>query len=174
MPSKHQVKGSVFLGFLVPFSAFESTLERLKKEHHKAKHVVYAYRCLEQGNLKEALHEDREPKNSARCLLEILRRETLVETGMIVVRYFGGVLLGVGGLMRAYAKSLQLCLEKAPIQPFVEAVCVRRWVSYSALEVLSARAKKYGVHLQKQVLEEKGVWVQLQASLELLEKVLGN
>ncbi|WP_210630188.1 YigZ family protein, partial [Helicobacter bizzozeronii] len=92
--SKHQIKGSVFLGFLVPYALFKSTLEKLKKEHHKARHIVYAYRHLEQGHLQEALHEDREPKNSARGLLDILRREDLMESAIIVVRYFGGVLLG--------------------------------------------------------------------------------
>ncbi|WP_235852366.1 YigZ family protein [Helicobacter mehlei] len=115
--SKHQIKGSVFLGFLVPYALFESTLEKLKKEHHKARHIVYAYRHLEQGSLQEALHEDREPKNSARGLLDILRRGDLIESAIIVVRYFGGVLLGVGGLMKAYSQSLQLCLQNASPSP---------------------------------------------------------
>ncbi|WP_104639347.1 YigZ family protein [Helicobacter bizzozeronii] len=172
--SKHQIKGSVFLGFLVPYALFKSTLENLKKEHHKARHIVYAYRHLEQGRLQEALHEDREPKNSARGLLDILRRGDLIESAVIVVRYFGGVLLGVGGLMKAYSQSLQLCLQNAPLKPFSPVQSVRQWVSYPVLEILSARARKHGVLLEKQSLDKKGAWVYLQASPELLEKVLGD
>ncbi|BDQ29576.1 hypothetical protein ASB7_14130 [Helicobacter ailurogastricus] len=88
--SKHQIKGSVFLGFLVPVCDFATTLKQLQKEHFKARHIVYAYRRLEDNTIKEALHEDREPRNSTKPLLDMLRREDLIDVAVFVVRYFGG------------------------------------------------------------------------------------
>ncbi|WP_281746860.1 YigZ family protein [Helicobacter suis] len=172
--SKHQIKGSSFLGFLLPFADFKNTLEQLKKEHCKARHIVYAYRYLNGDRLEEVLHEDREPKNSAKPLLEILRRQDLINTAVIVVRYFGGVLLGVGGLIKAYGLAVQLCLQKSELVPFIRPICISQWVSYPALPILSAKARKYGVEITKQELEKTGTWVVLTGTSESIKKMLGN
>ncbi|WP_163531657.1 YigZ family protein [Helicobacter suis] len=172
--SKHQIKGSSFLGFLLPFSSFENTLEQLKKEHCKARHIVYAYRYLSGDRLEEVLHEDREPKNSTKPLLEILRRQDLINTAIIVVRYFGGVLLGVGGLMKAYGLALQLCLQESKIVPFIQPICICQWVSYPALQILNTKARKYGVRITKQELEKTGAWVAFTGTAESIKKILGS
>ncbi|WP_104750438.1 YigZ family protein [Helicobacter cynogastricus] len=166
LTSKHKIKGSIFLGFLMPSGEFEACLERLRKEHHKARHIVYAYRCMRCARLEEALHEDREPKHSAQGLLEILRHEQLCQSAVIVVRYFGGVLLGVGGLMKAYSTSVQLCIQNMRAQDAFEEfqeplVC---FIPYAKLDALSARAKKCAVRLEKQCLEPEGVWVRLKGA----------
>ncbi|WP_121756773.1 YigZ family protein [Helicobacter felis] len=164
--SKHRVKGSLFLGFLMPSACFEETLVQLRQEHHKARHIVYAYRYMQKGQLKEALHEAKEPKHSAQGLLEILRHETLCQSAVIVVRYFGGVLLGVGGLMKAYTTSVQLCIQEMhanqALEVFEEPLV--RFIPYAKLDGLSARAKKCAVVLEKQALEPDGVWVSLKGA----------
>ncbi|CRF41562.1 YigZ family protein [Helicobacter ailurogastricus] len=172
--SKHQIKGSVFLGFLVPVCDFATTLKQLQKEHFKARHIVYAYRRLEDNTIKEALHEDREPRNSTKPLLDMLRREDLIDVAVFVVRYFGGVLLGVGGLMKAYGLALQLCLEQAKLEPFVVPMQVCEWVGLGALEALKARGLKYGVQVVVKECQSTGAWVDLIGAPHLLEKALGH
>ncbi|WP_104751095.1 YigZ family protein [Helicobacter salomonis] len=166
LTSKHRVKGSLFLGFLMPSACFENTLAQLRQEHHKARHIVYAYRHMQNGRLEEALHEAKEPKHSAQGLLEILRHEELCQSAVIVVRYFGGVLLGVGGLMKAYATSVQLCIQEMratqALEIFEEPLL--RFVPYAQLDSLRARAKKCAVLLEKQALEPDGVWVSLKGA----------
>ncbi|WP_120944926.1 YigZ family protein [Helicobacter labacensis] len=175
--SKHKVKGSLFLGFLMPSARFENTLAQIQQEHHKARHILYAYRRVQKGQVQEALHEGKEPKNSARALLDILRHEDLCQSAVIVVRYFGGVLLGVGGLMKAYATSVQLCIQEMhatnALEVFEEPLL--RFVPYAKLDTLSARAKKCGVVLEKQGLELEGVWVRLKGAqaLNILGEVCG-
>ncbi|MFC3848134.1 YigZ family protein [Helicobacter baculiformis] len=166
LESQHRVKGSLFLGFLMPSARFETTLACLQEEHHKARHIVYAYRQMQEGRLKEALHEAKEPKNSARVLLEILRREELCQSAVIVVRYFGGILLGVGGLMKAYGTSVQLCIQEMHSQKALEFFeePLLRFIPYAKLDNLSARAKKCGVVLEKQSLESEGAWVLLKGA----------
>ncbi|WP_121021338.1 YigZ family protein [Helicobacter vulpis] len=175
LQSQHRVKGSLFLGFLMPSADFETTLATIQQEHHKARHILYAYRRMQAGCLEEALHEAKEPKNSARALLEILRQQELCQSAVVVVRYFGGVLLGMGGLMRAYATSVQLCIQEMhatnALEVFEEPLL--RFIPYIQLDSLRARAKKYAVILEKQAVEPHGVWVCLkgaQAHLILGEK----
>ncbi|BCZ17783.1 YigZ family protein [Helicobacter sp. NHP19-003] len=172
--SRHQVKGSVFLGFLVPMLEFSATLKRLQKEHSKARHIVYAYRHLKDNTIEEALHEDREPRNSTKPLIDILRREDLINVAIFVVRYFGGVLLGVGGLMKAYGLALQLCLEQAQLEPFVVPMQICEWVGLGALEALKARGLKYGVQVVVKETQSTGAWVDLIGAPHLLEKALGH
>lgn len=99
--SKHQTKASRFLGYLMPFSDFEKTLTALKKEHFKAAHFVTAFRYCLEGKITEGFSDDGEPKGSSGMpMLSVLKRKDLINIGLVSVRYFGGTLLGVGGLMK--------------------------------------------------------------------------
>lgn len=109
------VKKSKFLSFvfLVKSEAeVADILAYLKKQHPKAKHIVYSYRLLEKGQLKERLHNDREPSSSAGLpLYNLLKSQDIINCLLVVVRYFGGIKLGVGGLVRAYTASAKLVLQ---------------------------------------------------------------
>ena len=98
-----EAKGSRFLGFLVLVREFESVLKTLKATHLKAVHFVYAYReLLPNGQILERSSDDGEPKGSSGIsVLNVLRGWEMIDCGVIVVRYFGGTLLGIGGLVRA-------------------------------------------------------------------------
>lgn len=111
----YEVNKSKFICVLCPFIKFEETMEQLKIEHPKARHFVYSYRHINEFNqIVENQSDDGEPKGSSGPpALSVLRGEDLVETAAIIVRYFGGVKLGVGGLVRAYGKSVHLALEQA-------------------------------------------------------------
>ena len=110
-----EVKKSKFIATLAPFKDFESLNKALRDEHPKAAHVVWAYRYLNEfGQIVENSSDDGEPKgSSAPALLAALRGAELVDTCALVVRYFGGIKLGIGGLMRAYGTSANEAIKSA-------------------------------------------------------------
>jgi uncharacterized YigZ family protein len=116
-------KRSRFLSFAYPLSApeeAEARVNELRREYRDARHVVYAYRVLKGEEILERADDAGEPARSAGWpILELLRGKELVNVLVVVVRYFGGVKLGVGGLRRAYRDAASLALENASIVEFV-------------------------------------------------------
>lgn len=110
-----EVKKSKFIATLAPFKDFESLNKALREEHPKAAHVVWAYRYLNEfDQIVENSSDDGEPKgSSAPGLLAALRGAELVDICALVVRYFGGIKLGIGGLMRAYGASVNEAIKSA-------------------------------------------------------------
>ena len=131
-------KRSEFIGYIAPVKTDEEAvnfINTIKAKHRKAKHNVYAY-ILRKDNISR-YSDDGEPQGTAGIpMLEVLRREGVTNAVCVVTRYFGGVLLGAGGLLRAYTKSAKDALDAAGIS------VVRRWVecelpcSYSQAERL--------------------------------------
>ncbi len=111
-----EVMKSKFIAILLPIDNpdnFKKELAKIQKEHSKARHVVYAYRI--DGKTKSC--DDREPKGTAgRPLLELLMKKDLNRVALIVVRYFGGTLLGAGRLLRTYVQSGVNVLKVAGIE----------------------------------------------------------
>ena len=111
-----EVMKSKFIAILLPIDNpdnFKKELAKIQKEHSKARHVVYAYRI--DGKTKSC--DDREPKGTAgRPLLELLMKKDLNKVALIVVRYFGGTLLGAGRLLRTYVQSGVNVLKAAGIE----------------------------------------------------------
>lgn len=99
-------KKSRFLGYKLTCTKLEeisSVLESLKKEHKKATHICYAY-SLSSPFLEKAV-DDGEPSGTAgRPILSVLQKKGQKDVCIFVVRYFGGIKLGAGGLVRAYTK----------------------------------------------------------------------
>ena len=111
-------KGSRFLAFAYPVQTAEQVkkhVDDLRQEHHKARHWCYAYRLGVDGNQFRA-NDDGEPSGSAgRPILGQIDSVELTDVLVVVVRYFGGTLLGVPGLIHAYKTSTQMVLENAQI-----------------------------------------------------------
>ena len=87
---------------------FDEVMKRLKDEHPKARHHVYAYRYLNEfDQVVENSSDDGEPKGtSGKPSLAVLAGAELINTSVIIVRYFGGIKLGTGGLVKAYSNSV--------------------------------------------------------------------
>ena len=100
-----EVMKSKFIAILLPIKdeeEFKNILKDIRKEHRKAKHVVYAYRL---GQSYKS-NDDGEPKGTAgRPLLELLLKKDINNCALFVVRYFGGTKLGAGRLLRTYVQS---------------------------------------------------------------------
>lgn len=117
-------RGSKFLGFSFPVESEEDVdeiLQRLRKEFHDARHHCYAWKLGQTQNLWRA-NDDGEPSNSAgKPILQQLNSRKLTNVLVVVIRYFGGVLLGVGGLINAYRSAASDALDEAgQIQKFIE------------------------------------------------------
>ncbi len=102
-------KKSEFIANVFPVETEEEALEQLnaiKKQYKDARHNCFAYIINENGVLKERYSDDGEPSGTAGMpILEVLRREELFNVLVVITRYFGGTLLGTGGLVRNYGKS---------------------------------------------------------------------
>ena len=100
-----EVMKSKFIAIFLPLKSeeeFKPILQNLKKEHKKARHIVYAYRC----NMKSKSSDDGEPKGTAgHPLLELLYKKDINDVALLVVRYFGGTKLGASRLLRTYLQA---------------------------------------------------------------------
>src|ERR1700744_996267 len=111
-------RGSKFIGYACPVKTvdeFKDRLNEIKKEHPKATHHCFAYRLGLDGNTFR-VSDDGEPSGSAgRPILGQLDSKELVNVLVVVVRYFGGTLLGVPGLINAYKSAAALALQMTPM-----------------------------------------------------------
>jgi len=119
-------RGSKFLAYAFPISSideFKKRLQELKKEHPKAVHHCFAYRLGTDGNTFR-VSDDGEPSGTAgKPILGQIDSKELTDTAVVVVRYFGGTLLGVPGLINAYKTATALALQLTPqIQKSVEKI----------------------------------------------------
>jgi uncharacterized YigZ family protein len=111
-------KGSKFLAFAYPFTdenQVKTIIEPLRKEHFKAVHFCYAYRIgMDKTNFR--VNDDGEPSGSAgRPILNVLLSKEITNILVVVVRYWGGTLLGVPGLINAYKSATEEALVNAEI-----------------------------------------------------------
>lgn len=113
-------KKSRFIAYLAYVTTEEDAqnfVSQIKKKHYDARHNVYAY-ILNSGGKKYS--DDGEPSKTAGYpILEMLENEGVTDVVCVVTRYFGGTLLGTGGLIRAYTKSAKDCLEKAGVKKMI-------------------------------------------------------
>ena len=111
-------RGSKFFGYAYPYTSEEelkAIIEVLKKEHHTARHHCYAYRFKQDYSVYRA-NDDGEPTNAAgKPILGQIDAKDLTNVAVVVVRYFGGTKLGVGGMMNAYKTAALEALNNAEI-----------------------------------------------------------
>ena len=115
--SSYIEKRSEFIGHISPAETNEDAINfinHIKENNRKARHNVYAY-ILRDGNISR-YSDDGEPQGTAGIpVLEVLRKNNLTDVCCVVTRYFGGILLGGGGLVRAYSHSTALAIEAAEV-----------------------------------------------------------
>jgi uncharacterized YigZ family protein len=108
---------SVFIGYATPINTEEDALDfisLIKKKYPDARHWVYAYVLRENSIMR--FTDDREPQGTAGMpVLDVIRKSGCTDTLIVVVRYFGGVLLGTGGLVHAYTESALGALKAATV-----------------------------------------------------------
>jgi uncharacterized YigZ family protein len=110
-------KRSRFIGYIKPVKTEEEAaafIQSIKSKHWDARHNVYAY-CLREGQIKR-YSDDGEPQGTAGIpTLDVLLKTGVTDVVVVVTRYFGGILLGGGGLVRAYSHAARLAVEKGHV-----------------------------------------------------------
>lgn len=146
---------SSFIGILVHATSVESAKQYLidiKKEYPKAKHYCYAYSI---GGLKKS-SDDGEPAGTAgRPLLELLNKKEMDETLLVVVRYFGGVLLGASRLMSTYLETGVQAINTADIVEIKHMYGYKVTMSYKDFEELKRLGKSWGFSFENIQYEDK-------------------
>lgn len=110
-------KKSKFIAHLLPVESVEEAeafVKELKKRYYDARHNCVAYRIVEENKIVEKSNDDGEPSGTAGApMLTILQKNNLANVVIVVTRYFGGILLGTGGLVRAYSDSLLKAIDES-------------------------------------------------------------
>lgn len=125
------INKSRFIGFLYKVNStaeINNILKSLKEKYSDATHICYAYSLT---NLKKA-SDDGEPQGTAGLpILEVLNKHGLVNVLAVVIRYFGGIKLGSGGLIRAYSNTIRNTLEKTEIKELKKGYLIKLTYDYS-------------------------------------------
>jgi len=139
-----EVKKSKFITYIVPISEYEGLQAKLKKDHPKANHVVYALRYLNAfDHIVENSSDDGEPKGCAGVpALNVLRGENLINCAVLIVRYFGGTKLGTGGMARAYAQAVKDVLAESILMPYSKEDSILFTTGYSDIDKILYRLKQ--------------------------------
>ena len=144
------IEKSTFIGYAKPVENEEAALafiQEIKKKHRDATHNVPAY-VLGEHNEVQRCNDDGEPSGTAGVpVLEVLKKENVRNVAIVVTRYFGGIKLGTGGLVRAYTKGAKVALESAKIITRVLYQTVIVSVDYTLLGSLQnqLKLKQYGI-----------------------------
>lgn len=144
------IEKSTFIGYAKPVENEEAALafiQEIKKKHRDATHNVPAY-VLGENNEVQRCNDDGEPSGTAGVpVLEVLKKENVRNVAIVVTRYFGGIKLGTGGLVRAYTKGAKIALESAKIITRVLYQTVIVSVDYTLLGSLQnqLKLKQYGI-----------------------------
>ena len=154
-----EVKHSKFKAYIVPFSQFQEYNKNLRAQNPKANHVVWAYRHFnEYDQIVENSSDDGEPKNSsAPPILNVMRGEELINCAILVVRYFGGVKLGIGGLVRAYKGAAICVVEVAALVEYEKKRCVEFFCNYSEYSKVEYLLQNFQADFVEKEFEALGV-----------------
>ena len=140
-------KRSEFIGYLSPVLTNDEAvafINSVKAGHRKARHHVYAY-ILRDSNTSR-YSDDGEPQGTAGVpVLEVLQKRGLTDVCCVVVRYFGGILLGGGGLVRAYSHSASITCDAAQIRHMCESTPLTLQMDYTLYGKVTNILPRYGV-----------------------------
>lgn len=137
-------KKSKFIAYLFPYSNFDEVMKRLRNEHQKAVHFVYAYRYLNEfEQVVENCSDDGEPKGtSGKPTLAVLSGADIINSAVIIVRYFGGIKLGTGGLVRAYSNSANEVIKISEFKEYKKLIIKILEIDYNELSLLEYLLKQ--------------------------------
>ena len=129
----------------------EEIIKKVNKQYHDARHNCYAYRVIDGDGIIEKASDDGEPSGTAGApMLTILSKNNLANILVIVTRYFGGILLGTGGLVKAYSEACVLGIEKAEIVEKYIAQVYKIELSYSDVDKFKYFAKNNDIIILKE------------------------
>ena len=149
-------KKSKFIGYAKPVKTVEEAtdfISQIKSKHWDATHNVYAYILRE--NNTQRYSDDGEPGGTAGVpMLDVLLKENLVDVCVVGTRYFGGTLLGAGGLVRAYSHTSKIAVEAAHIITMAECDVMSVAVDYSFYERMNNLLSDFSANIKDTVFAD--------------------
>jgi len=162
-----EVKKSKFITHITSYDKFHQMMQTLRAEHPKARHFVYAYRYLNEFNqVVESSSDDGEPKGtSGKPSLSVLAGANIINTGVIIVRYFGGIRLGTGGLVKAYSDAVNLVLKCSELKNYVKLKSKKLYLEYPQLSQIEYLLSQHEINVVDKEFTDK-ICLKLEASEE--------
>lgn len=143
-------KKSRFIGYVKPVKTQQEAtqfIDLIKTKHWDARHNVYAY-IIRENNIQRS-SDDGEPSGTAGVpVLDVLLKANLCDVCVVVTRYFGGTLLGTGGLIRAYSHACQLAVDAGNIITMADCSVINISVDYSFYEKLNSLLVQFGANVE--------------------------
>ena len=135
----------------------EKKINLIKKKYYDAKHNCFSFSIVDKdGNLLEKSSDDGEPSGTAGApILNVIRKNNLNNVLIVVTRYFGGILLGTGGLVRAYSETTQKAIENAQKIEMILGTEMEAKVEYSEYEKFKYYCQKNQIKIEKVEYNEK-------------------
>ena len=171
-------KKSKFIGYIKPVSTVEEAekfIDSIKEMHPNATHNVPLYRVVENGQEYFKYNDDGEPANTAgKPMAEILNILDVYNVAIVATRYFGGIKLGAGGLIRNYAKTAKIAVNEAGITDYKEKSLFIIDYDYEYTgemeSFLNAHKKEYEIEITEKNYANK-VTMKIKADSEIEEKL---
>jgi len=155
---EYLISKSKFIGFVIPGDLKKLFLDRIRElqiDHHSANHIAFAYRIKTSNGIDDYFNDAGEPSGTAgRPLLNILQNQNLINTCLAVVRYYGGVNLGTGGLARAYSKAAMMAIDQAEFKDFIKLNYYKIILEYNMLDNLTDKLLKENAEIIDKHFEE--------------------
>jgi len=166
---KYNEKGSIFSALAIPVSdvaEVKTNLQQLKEQFPDANHICYGYRIKERGRLDEFATDAGEPKGSSGLpILNVLKRNQIVDAVIFIVRYFGGSKLGISGLINAYGTAAEETIENAKVKKWVQLERISFIYNYDLQNKVDSIFQQFKVNIIKSDFGES-IQVELEIEVE--------
>jgi len=152
----------------------QDILQKVKKQYYDARHNCFAYRVMTESGVVERFSDDGEPSGTAGGpMLNILAKNNLCNVLVVVTRYFGGILLGTGGLVRAYSDATVKVIDTATLANETFGLEVEVTIDYNELELLKYYCKNNNISIVNTVYENN-IKCYIEVTNEELNDLLDN
>ena len=152
----------------------KTKLLTIKAEYPDASHICYAYRIKKGQQLDEYSSDAGEPRGSAgQPLLNVLKRENLINVAIFVVRNFGGIKLGIPGLIHAYGTAAENAIKKVELKPWMQKKRLRITYPYQLEGILKSILKKNKAKVIHKAFGEK-INIQLDIDIKLANEFINS
>lgn len=172
-------KKSQFIGYAKRVESEEEAKEfitQIKDKHKQARHNCYAYIIGENMGIQR-YSDDGEPQGTAGIpILEVMKKSDITDCAIVVTRYFGGILLGAGGLTRAYKKGASMAVKKAGIVEKVTGVALNIKIDYDLLGKIQYLCANNNWFMEKEEYSDKVSFIIIveKSSLDYIQKEIIN
>ena len=167
------IKNSRFIGLLYKVDSVEdidSILNELRRKHKDATHICYAYRL----DNKEKYSDDGEPSGTAGApIMDVLIKNNIINVLAVVIRYFGGIKLGAGGLIRAYSKATRETLNSTELKEVIFYNYYELISTYDDLKLLNTLTKDLDI-INKEFKENIMYRIKVEKDNDNIEELFNN